>query len=1417
MSFINPLEQRHQLLEWCRATTLTSTAGAFIVTLFLFTTGLGAERNPFIKDYIYLAFDGSTTGIALRFSLIAVASLLALAAIFALYRRYIDEYPRLVLGGAAAITLVAVVDVLVNLTVLAWTGVPDVIWFRAIAPPAVITTVTASCLVVRRRHVKAAVELAATARARHGTVFRRSAAVVFSVLLAVSIIGPGVVMLPGVDSDHGGTAAAETLSDIPEQTVFVAGDEGLKQINTDDGSVIWSDDLDGNTGYDLEKGPNGTLYVAGGTNLYAFDQDGTRLWSETSAANPLYGVGVTPDGNHVFTGDGATLRKHDTADGSVLASNTLSWSIKDVHASDVRDRVYVTHVSDGTHTGAQGFAVSDLSNVWTSGVDVEQDSVSDTADGSYVLSTSGDPNYYSRDADNGSNSIVGYTPGGSSPADVVGHPTDDTIFYAVQGAEIAKLSAASDNQYWNYTNPDSSGSRPWANDIRVSEDESRVFAATGSGNVRVLDDSDGSLIYNASVGSTLGGIAVGDVGDAVYGDIVGRAVDQNGDPVANATVFATGIETADPPQIEGRDYDDLADDPLTTDWYEQLDLPGFSKDGIDPSTAEFDETRVLMHRAEQWNLKGWPWPQDGVVSVPNSELDPPQTVVAPEDEPTFSCWDFGASAREKLFEDNFGASLPGAIIDLSCDTIVFERIDPMGDDYLEVSPDPEVRIQQGSASLSNGFTVDYEYTKPELSQGVYKVYAKRQADSPETHMIYTVAPGGDPSNLEMNLENWLENKQEAQTQALKDIQEEYEAGNIELSNTTTNASGYYGLNMPSQVDRVDVVAVKGGPDAQGSAGVSRADVRNEFRNAVVTEFESTSAISWEDADRDRLRETCSVMDSVAGDIGTPYTGQRLGVEPPTNSADIEGVRLIPPTASEDVRYCYAVNLAETIREDGLGGLFPGFQGDPSDLQRAELEERYRTIMGYIEGTPILENALDERADADIDTILNEDPSDLSRGTLESRLNDGVATVERGGDASLGGGGGGIPGSGGSSSPTISPPDSSTGNETLNALWNVGNVDDWDDASLLVRLHYSNGSTTMLNGSSEYVTADESVVGTDTVRLSDYPLGETDPATVRVELDVATPGGSKGDPDTGESVVRNPTFDGEVPSLRDMRVSTLTPGAGDNVSISVTPRESARFGSLKYANVSHSDCSYSVNPDGEELDIWTCGTGSHHVSVTFTNPGGVTFTETFQLEASQAAQHRPATVRSKVGAVGRYAMTNGQLRGGAIETRDGASVVEVIAISTPGQVPSSVIASTTNMDVAKDSDTVVRVVEGDAQQTVRKRVGVLLHRDSPSDEALLYRNDQAVPSDGDSPSARINASNGKLTMDSFTDETGEVTLRVNGDPDFIDRIRHWVSLNVPVLLLGASGDTVLLVTPFVVYYRRRKRPPNTGSGGQEVEA
>lgn len=1323
MPFIDT-DERH-LLRRLEQVTHVTTGLAGLLTIFLYWAGTARELNV-VADALFWEFG---------FGVTIASALVVIAFIFSLYERVLDSHPRVILSAAALLAGIGVMDLTVNVALLAYTGVPGSFWWTGFALEMVLVAAT-TVLVTFRHRFRAELP----SRPRLSIPVRSVGIVALSVVLTVAIAGPGIIMLPGVESDHSGTAAAghtwEYTGESQDLSTETAGPTGMYQDANGDWWVVG--------------------YGGGETHVYKYDSS----WSYTGTSYNLTSE-LSSYGSSVYKG----------SDGQ--------WYVADVSSAMVHE-----YDSSWSYTGNAHDLSGDFSGLH---------SISQGENGYWYATVAG------------SDSVLEYDSNWQS--------TGGSFNISAEVTSQRGITQDSSGNWWVVDNDDDTvngfnsdwSARGESYNVSNQAPEPRaVFQASGGNYWIAGESSDSAHEYG------------GHSDDSVSGDITGRVTDQNGDPVENATVYATGIETADPPQLDGRDYDELVENPLPSDWRDQLDAPGFSKKGINPGAAEFDGTRVLMHRSEQWNLEGWPWPQDGVVTVPNSELDPPQTVMAPGDEPTFSCWDFGASTREKLFEDNFGSSLPGAIIDLSCDTIVLERIDPMGDDHIEVTPTPEVRIQQGSAALSNGFTVDYEYAKPELSPGVYKVYSKGQADSPETHMVYTVAPQGDPSELEFNIENYLEDAQDAQTQAQKDLQEAYDAGNIELSKTTTNESGYYGLNMPSQVDRVDVVAVKGGPNAQGTKNLTRNDVRTDVRSSVISEFESTSARSWEDADREQQRKTCSVMDSVVDDVGTPYTGQRTGVSPPNENADIEGVRLLPDAVDEDVRYCYAVNLAEHILDDGLNGLFPGLQDDLSDLPRSELEGRYSDIMGYISGTPMLEDALDARTDGDIDTVLEQDPSELSRDELEGRVGDGVDVVDSGGDTGYGGGS-----PSGGDAPTVGTPDPEVGDETLSALWPVGNVNDWSDASLLVRLHYSNGSTTMLNGSSEYVTVDENTLGADTVRLEEYPLGETDPATVQVDLDVSTPDGSNGAPDDGSGVVRNPTFDGEVPAIRDLQVSHFAPGPSDNVSVGVTPADSAKFGQLKHANVSHADCSYSTTAKDDEIDLKMCGSGVHHIQVTFTNPGGVEFVETVRLDAKAAAQTRPASIRSKVGPVGRYAVVNGQLAGGDIQTRNGASTVEVIAIAEPDNVPGSLIASTTGMDVATDSDTVVRVVEGDAQQTVRKRVGVLLHRDAPKEGALLYRNGDPIPQSGETPAARLNTTNGKLTMDSFTTERGEVTLRVNEDPSLVDRIRHWAALRIPFnvpLLSIAGSDTVLLIVPLLVYRRRQKRPPNTGNGGnQEVAA
>jgi hypothetical protein len=113
-----------------------------------------------------------------------------------------------------------------------------------------------------------------------------------------------------------------------------------------------------------------------------------------------------------------------------------------------------------------------------------------------------------------------------------------------------------------------------------------------------------------------------------------------------------------------------------------------------------------------------------------------------------------------------------------------------------------------------------------------------------------------------------------------------------------------------------------------------------------------------------------------------------------------------------------------------------------------------------------------------------------------------------------------------------PPETDVGQETLSASFPFDA--DLAPENVLVRMHYSNGTTRTLSTDSEHVRIDSSMVGQDEVVVENYPLPASDVALANVEVDVATEEGIG----NAETRIRIPAFDGTVPKLDAVEVATL---------------------------------------------------------------------------------------------------------------------------------------------------------------------------------------------------------------------------------------------------------------------------------------
>lgn len=906
----------------------------------------------------------------------------------------------------------------------------------------------------------------------------------------------------------------------------------------------------------------------------------------------------------------------------------------------------------------------------------------------------------------------------------------------------------------------------------------------------------------------------------------GRVTDGAGDPVANATVVAeyNGENFADV-LIDGTPYQELKSDPLANldGWQTQQSQPGF--DGADIQTGDLDVggKTVLMHRSDQWGLEG---PiQIGGRYFPSSStgLGTPKTALGPDENPTFSCWQPTSSLLGEISEDELEAEVEG-FSHATCDAITVERVDPLNDTVSRTNYSTGAEIVVGIQSFDITSTT-YEVASPDLDEGMYRVYPQGQ---PGQATMYVVAPNGDVSQLEADIENWASSKAEAASEFNERVKNQY--SEIPAETVTTNESGYYTLSPPSEAESVDIRVMKAGVEdlVADPTNLSSSTIEQDIESATRSEFEAETTVDFQAAYQDyqtgsddTFQSVCQRMASVSDQTGAPLYGEKRGVPVPNGDLDVQGERVMTTDLDPAERTCVALNQLEALLNDP-SSVLPGLPNDFQDLTRAELNELLKPILPALTANEDLKEFVEAQTGIALDS---ENPEDYSTEELKVLATEGLETVETPPEdipTNIGGQPGGIGGipqlprvpDGGDTPnvPTIGDGDGTSNrtNGTLSYEWPIANVDNWDETQVLIRIS-GNGSADTIGTNSSYVDIDENAVGTDTVTLEEYPV-DGNAAAYEVAIDVISPQGMGRD----RQYARNPTFDGTIPDLKALRVSTRDPGPSNSVTVEAQPDAGAAWGGVTRVEVTGPDCSKTVNATDDEATFTTCGEGGHRVAVVFQNSGNATFTEVVRLDAGATAGESQSQISAASGPTGRYAIASGSLESGSVEVLDGASVVELTAI-TPANSdpPSRVIASTVGIDAARGATTEVQIREGSQERTIRQRIPLVVHTDPVGDETLLWRNGQPIRNPGESPTATVSRQNSSTVIDTYTSDDASLVVTVDRDPGPITRLTHSIGLRFPALPVASLAMAAIVVLG--------RRPPRFGStagdagGSQEAEA
>jgi len=266
--FNSNLDMKRQLRA-AEAVALFATAAALVLTRWLVVAGVASEGNPIPAQAFATLGWYPTAGIALG----------TYAAIFALYRRYLDNYPHSILAGGLAIGGVSVLDAAWNMAALARVNIGTALPTEFAAVVAIAATV-----MIGRPNLSA-------------QYLRRPSADQVQVIIFVFVLVSSLAVTPFASG--AGVAKAETASSASSADLTAAS------TNTTDTKYLAL------TNYDR-------IAV-----VYA--NNGTEVWRNTSLDSR--DVAPSPDGTSLYSGDEVAGSSSGRVTSHEMVSGAFEWAV----------------------------------------------------------------------------------------------------------------------------------------------------------------------------------------------------------------------------------------------------------------------------------------------------------------------------------------------------------------------------------------------------------------------------------------------------------------------------------------------------------------------------------------------------------------------------------------------------------------------------------------------------------------------------------------------------------------------------------------------------------------------------------------------------------------------------------------------------------------------------------------------------------------------------------------------------------------------------------------------------------------------------------------------------------------------------------------------------------------------------------
>ena len=295
----------------------------------------------------------------------------------------------------------------------------------------------------------------------------------------------------------------------------------------------------------------------------------------------------------------------------------------------------------------------------------------------------------------------------------------------------------------------------------------------------------------------------------------------------------------------------------------------------------------------------------------------------------------------------------------------------------------------------------------------------------------------------------------------------------------------------------------------------------------------------------------------------------------------------------------------------------------------------------------------------------------------------------------------------------------------------------------------------------------------------------DPAVAKIRANMVMANGDTASPSA--PIVR-PGFGGTVPEIDAIDVSSLRPGPDEEVAIKLRPANGGGYQQLESATVYGPDGNKLTTTitDSDRLKFMTNGTGTHFVQLTYASTSGDTFVTTVRLEAGEESRTERPTVRLAETPYGPTPLAGEDLESAHYD--QSGNTHRVTAVTPAGERISKLDVRAGTTLAGDRTELVVRVVEGEAEQTINNHVTVTVHLDRGLDEvtsglrtaAMVTVNDDPVTHAGTSAGDIQDRQDGKATITVVTDADGQAEIVIDESPSIPKRVGWWADNNLPDL-------------------------------------